>query len=461
MNAIDIAYLAFGLCALLTFWRCRPDVAALSVFLGGWILLPVGHYPAGSAVVEFPYWIIGLALPSDMLQTKAWIAPAAALIGAAIFDGQALRRLRPVWLDLPMLLWCLWPLLQSAVSDESRPAGWIGSLYLLGCWGLPWLLGRLYFSTRDGQWLLARGLVWSALACLPFSLIEGVFGPMLYDLVYETHPFRADGAVRYLGFRPLGFFENGNQFGLWVSLCALAALWLGRSTQLRAAAVPARVRGGVVATMAIVAQSLGGILLLGLGAGFLSVARFVRPKHLVAGVLALVIGLSAVYVSGVVPITRIGKNTALGQQVVNSFRAIGRGSFAWRISQDQKLLQDAMARPVLGTAAWDWWRPKGLRPWGLAMLVLGQFGLAGLCLCLGTLVLPVLRVAWQAPRASGWLPEGLPLMLATLVALMLVDAMLNSFIFFPAVMIAGGLAATSPQRRQRGEITRIPACRAG
>ena len=77
----DLVYLAFAFAALAVFrWR-PPAEAALAVFLGGWVLLPVGHFPLGSADVEFPYWITGLAVPSDMLLTKAWVAPAAAVLG--------------------------------------------------------------------------------------------------------------------------------------------------------------------------------------------------------------------------------------------------------------------------------------------------------------------------------------------------------------------------------------------
>lgn len=149
----------------------------------------------------------------------------------------------------------------------------------------------------------------------------------------------------------------------------------------------------------------------------------------------------AVYVSGVVPITAIGKETVLGRRVVDGFRAIGRGSFTWRIGQDQKLLGAAMARPITGSATWDWWRSRGIRPWGLTLLVVGQFGLVGLALCLATLLGPAARVAWSAPRTSAWQPASLPLVLATLVALAVADSLLNSFIFFPALLIAGALAA--------------------
>jgi hypothetical protein len=451
---IELANLGFVPCGLAVFWFCRPAVAVFIVFLGGWLLLPVGHFPAGSASADFPYWITGLAVPSDMLLTKAWIAPAVALLGTLAFDRAAWSRLRPLWMDAPMALWCAWPLLQSLVAAEPRPQPALASLYLLGSWGLPWLIGRMYGSTREGQQLLATGLAWSALACLPFSLIEGAIGPAVYGWVYEPHPFRFDGAIRYLGYRPLGFFEDGNQFGLWVSMSALAAFWLAVTAPAGAAARGARATAALVGAMAVAAQSVGALLMLGIGAGFLWACRLLRPRRMVAAVAVVLIVGGAVYVSGVVPITEFGKNTALGQKVVDVFRAAGRGSFTWRISQDQKLLPDAMARPVAGSAAWDWWRPKGTRPWGLSVLVLGQFGLVGLGLCFGALLAAPLRLAWRAPRASGWRAQGLPLMLATLVVLTALDALMNSFIFFPAIVVAGGLAAESA-RRPRGEITRL------
>jgi len=449
---IDLVYVLFALAALAVFRALPPAVAALAVFLGGWVVLPVGHFPAGSAAVEFPYWITGLAVPSDMLLTKAWVAPAAAMLGVLVFDRPALMRLRPVWADAVIALWCAWPLLQAAVSADAQPAGWVASLYLAGSWGLPWLLGRLYCAAPQGQLLLVKGLALAGVACLPFSLIEGVVGPAVYGWVYEIHPFRLDGAVRYLGYRPLGFFEDGNQFGLWVSLCALAAVWLAWALPPGREARLARVLAALSVLMAVAAQSVGGILMLGIGVAVLSASRVLRPRLMLAAALAALILGGAIYVSGVVPIARIGKDTAFGQRVIGAFRSVGRGSFTWRIGQDQKLLADAMAKPLAGSANWAWWRPKDTRPWGLSLLVIGQFGLIGLVLCFGALLWPALVAAWRAPRGSPWRTSALPFALAVIVALTVLDALMNSFIFFPAVMIAGALAAT---RRPRGEITRI------
>ncbi|MEO8836947.1 MAG: hypothetical protein ABI364_09435, partial [Caldimonas sp.] len=267
--SIEVVYVAWALASLVVFRLCRPALAVLIAFLGGWILLPVGVYPADASTVPFPYWIVGLALPSDMLLTKAWVAPAAAFLGVLVFDRPALRTFRPTWLDAPIVLWCLWPIAAAAfAAGPARPPALVASLYLAGSWGLPWLLGRLYFARPPGQMLLLAGLAVSSLACLPFSLIEGVMGPTVYGWFYEPHPFRFDGAERYVGFRPIGFFEHGNQFGLWIALSALAAVWLAlaapHARRARWAGVAA-----VLVTMSLAAQSAGAFFLLLLGAAAL------------------------------------------------------------------------------------------------------------------------------------------------------------------------------------------------
>src|SRR5664279_316911 len=300
---VDIAFLVFVLVAWLPFRLCRPGVAVAIVFFGGWVLLPVGHYAAGSADTLFPFWITGLALPSDMLLTKAWVAPVAALLGATAFDGATLRRFRPGWVDAPMIAWCAWPLVQSIVQEfatgtNARPAGWLASLYVAGCWGAPWVLGRLYFASREGQRLLVQGMALSAFVCLPFSLIEGVAGPSLYDLAYERHPLRTDGAQRYVGFRPLGFFEDGNQFGIWIALCALAAAWLAIAVRGERFSARWRLVAVVVVAMAVAAQSLGALLMAIGGGAFLASCRLARPRRTAIALLAFLVLGGAVYVSG-------------------------------------------------------------------------------------------------------------------------------------------------------------------
>jgi len=438
MIGVPLAYLVFAVLGLALFRAFRPAVAVLVVMLGGWVLLPVGVFPAGSTEADFPYWITGLAVPSQMLLTKAWVAPCVALAGAALFDRATVQRLRLAPFDLPVILWCLWPLLQAAVAPPSDPQPLLACLYLAGSWGAPWLLGRLYFAHADGQRLLMQGLTASALACLPIALIEGFGRPgLLYELVYGAHPFRFDGAERYFGSRPLGFFENGNQYGLWMALCAVAAAWLARTaapTQRR----PAVITAAVVVLMTLAAQSVGAIALMLLGLGLLFGSRFVSLRHLTIAALAGSVLVGAVYFSGVVPVREIATQTRAGRAVVDTFKGVGRGSFTWRVSQDQKLLPLALAHPVAGSAQWDWWQSEKVRPWGMPLLVTGQFGLVGLLLCFGLLLAPAVRAGMRGTRDGASGPAA-STALASLVVLTVADALLNSFIFFPALLAAGGL----------------------
>ena len=422
----------------LTFGLLPARQAVLVVFLGGWLVLPVAVYPPESSDGVFPYWIVGLALPSDLTLNKAWLVPTLATLGALAFDRKTFLAWRPARSDAPIALWCLWPLGQALFVSAPQPGVLFSSVYLMATWGLPWLLGRLYFSTTEARWLLARSLAWAGIACLPFAVVEGLSGSSFYDWLYGEHPFRDDGSLRYLGFRPLGFFENGNQYGVWVAVAALAALWIAIADR---GAVGRRLSMGVaVATLAIAlaSQSVGAIVLLGTALVLLGVNRWVPIRAFMVTAVA-VMGLGgAIYLSGVVPVVKIAKETVVGRSIVDTFR----GSFTWRIAQDQKLLPDATQRPLVGQGRWDWWKDRQTRPWGLAMLVLGQFGGIGLTLFLSVLFAPLIAAFWRRPPASVWAMSSISVPLALMVAISAVDALLNAFLFFPALLIAGGLVVS-------------------
>ena len=186
--AVVTAYIIFVPIAALCFARLPTRTAILMVLIGGWWLLPVGRYGPLPADTSFPWWITGIALPSDMLLTKAWVPPLVALVGAALTDWERLRRWRPRAIDLPMLGWCLWPLVDG-VWVSAAPPSWVATLYVLGSWGLPWLIGRVWLAGPENMLALTRALALSGLANLPVAVIEGMRPPMLYELVYGRHPF--------------------------------------------------------------------------------------------------------------------------------------------------------------------------------------------------------------------------------------------------------------------------------
>jgi hypothetical protein len=416
--------------------RLPPREAMLLVFLGGWLLLPFGSFPV-TPKGTLAWWVTGLALPGDIMISKAWVAPVAALAGGIVFDRRQLSTFRLSMVDLPMVLWCLWPFADAMALDKTDPAPLAAAAYLAGSWGATWIIGRIWFSDASGQRLVLIGLAAAGCACLPFALMESWQGPFLHDLVYGPHPFRYDGDHRYFWHRPLGFFEHGNQFGIWISLCAVAALWLASNSgkASRWAAV-------LVIALALASQSVGAIVL---GAMAVLAMRFwsVRAaRYAMLFAVQLTIAAGAVHVSGLVPVRSFIERAPAGQATLEMIRATGRGSFAWRISQDLKTLDGVQAAPITGNGRWDWWRPFGTRPWGLWMLLAGQYGLLAVVLACGSLLIAVGRVLTRRPH-----PErptaAIALAMITLAAIG--DAIFNSFLFFPALLAAGAIGATMPE----------------
>jgi hypothetical protein len=441
---IEGIFATFGIVALLLFLFIPPARSVAITCVVGWLLLPVGNFPAESASVIFPYWITGAAVPSDMILTKMWWPPVVAFSGALLTDRNALLRFRPRWVDIPMALWCGWPIAQWAFVQDPVPEPWIGSLYLLAAWGAPWLLGRVYFGGPDRGMQLLSALVATLIVLAPIALIEGILGPRVYGWLYEPHPFRFDGQERYFGFRPLVFFEHGNQYGIWVAATALSAIWLWRSGAEARSGIWPSAAAALGFVVALASQSVGALLLLFAGLAFCWTAPFRFTRRMLALSLVLISIGGAAYLSGRLPLRDIAEKTAIGHRVVDLLRISGRGSLTWRIARDQSALDLIRLHPVVGTARWDWWRKNGQRPWGLWLLIAGQFGLVGSLLACSSLLAPPILRMFGNTRSVQYYRVSIPL--AAIVLMAIGDALLNSFFFYPAIVAAGALATASLDR---------------
>lgn len=419
-----------GLCALGALALAAPGgrdgVGAgrqvlVGAFLLGWMLLPVAAFPPVFGELGIP----GTALPGATLVTKAALLAPALLLVSVFVSAGSWRRWRPHPPDLAMALFCAAPLLHGLTLD---------ALYLAGAWLALWLLGRVLLAGPGGRRDALALAAFTGLALLPIALLEGVARAWLYGAVYGPHPFQTVGADRYVGFRPLGFFEDGNQYGIWTAMAALAGIELARTNRAW------RWIAGILVAIALASQSAGAILLLGVGAAAL-LLRPTLPRWLLPAGGAMLLAGGALYLSGVVPVEHLARETRPGQMVLGAFRAIGRNSLPWRISQDQRALPLVAQHPVIGHGAPDWWRPVGRRPWGLPMLVIGQYGLIAFALLAGALLAGSLATLWRGVRDERFA-------LAVIVILAGVDAMLNSTIYFPAVLFAGALAGMGSTGRK-------------
>lgn len=425
-----MVYAGFAVVVLAVFALRPARQAAAWSYLGGWLVLPVGAYPPFVHSAATPITIMGLVLPADMPVSKAAVVAAATCLASLIFDSRRWFRLGVRPLDIALVAWCGWPLARATMLGDPVP-GLAPAAYLLCAWGGSWLLGKLYFGGEEGAAALLKATAWSGLALLPVAAIELVNGPTVYAVLYGAHPYATDGIDRYAGYRPLAMFEDGNQYGIWMALAALAAIALSRGQRTW------RPAAAVLVGASIVSQSVGAILLLAAGAVALSGRVRIAARWWAAAAVALA-AAAGLYLSGLVPFERIARHTPLGGHVLAVFRGMGRGSLPWRISQDQKVLPLLHEHMLVGWGRWDWWTAAGVRPWGVPMLAVGQYGLLGLMLLTIVMLAPPVVTLARAGMV------GMAGALALSVVLAAVDAALNGFIFWPAIVAAGALASAGP-----------------
>ncbi|MBD1882433.1 O-antigen ligase family protein [Microcoleus vaginatus] len=212
---IPLAMFGFIPVVFYLFVRFPAQRAVIISFVVAWLFLPQASYP----------------IPSLPPYTKISAACYGILLGTLIYDTARLTSFKPGWLDVPMVIWCLCPIV-SQVSNGGSPIS--PTLNQIVSWGLPYFLGRLYVGSLDGLRQLAIGIFAGGLAYMPFTLIEGVRGPILHQMIYGVNAFEDWGQARRLGgWRPVVFMQHGLMVGLWMMTAALIAVWLWQTGTLK------------------------------------------------------------------------------------------------------------------------------------------------------------------------------------------------------------------------------------
>ena len=419
--------------------------AAIACLVVGWAFLPVAPYPPPAPTdVENASSVHAVAVPTAPLANKATAIGLGCLAGLVLFDRRTFEGLRFDRVDLPMAAWCLVPLASATANGLPLSEGLAQARYLALAWGVPYLLGRAYLADVESRGRFALGIAAGGLAYLPLCAAEIIAGPMAYRALYGPHPYEFEGAARFLGSRPLGFQEHGNQLGMWMAGSAVAATWLWASG---ASKRPFGIPGGVLAAVLIGAtlscQSHGSIVLLGVALSPLLVARLGRGRFPWRAAVALAVAAGCLAIFSLA--ARRGFDLgALRLDVGNFFKGINKSSFTWRLSRSEEFLPAALRRPWLGSARPDW-RANGLpftNPVNLPLwlLVLGMYGLVGLAASMATWLVPPARAARRGPLRAWTGPAGGATgALVALVAINYLDSFSNSVAILPILAAVGGL----------------------
>ena len=430
-----LAWIPVGLALCLRF---PMRIALLIIFIGGWAILPVANYtPQPDA---FPYWILGTNFPTDYFFTKASIIGLTGLLGLLIFDRKAIRGFELTLWDIPMLIWGIVPLL-SSIANAIPPGTLVASeIYQFLAWVVPYFLGRLYFSDTASLRLAARAFVIAGLLYIPICLFEVWKGPQLYTHIYGYQPFQWIGAKRYFGYRPVGFLENGNQLGIWMTTATLIATWLWFKR------IVARVMNLPIAAVALsllfttlLCQSIGSILLLLLLLPFVFFSHRTFPRAVALLMICGILFSAGLRIANVISLRSLVHNNPQAHEVATFLKKIGRGSLGWRLVEDERQVSIAIKKPILGYGEWNWWRRGLYRPWSLWLLAFGMYGGIGLLALEALQMVPVIRVVWFPLARSDIESVNLRHALAASILMSALDNLLNASMILPLLLVVGGM----------------------
>jgi len=428
------------------------------IALYGWIPLILGMFaflpPRRAAIYGF--MIAWLFLPMYAIPlhpfteyNKMSAAAFGVLLSALIFDSGTVFAFRPRIWDLPMAVWCICPCISSVYNGLGLYDGFASAVSQTVAYGLPYFIGRVYFSDLEGLRELATGIVIGGLLYVPLCLFEIRFSPQLHRIVYGYFQWEFGQNRRYGGFRPMVFMQHGLAVAMWMVATTLTAFWMvWAGFRGRLLGIPMTLGFFALFITTLLCHSAGALAFLFLGLGILSLIHWTKSPVWVL-ILAM---LPPVYMY-----VRV-KNLWTGETLVARLMKVderGARSVAIRLKNERLFVDKAMQHPVYGWAGWnrfnvvdDQNRIIGI-PDGLWVIALGHYGLIGLISLTTALTLPMLLMAWKIPVRYWAHPGAAPAVaLSILLGLHMCDNLLNAMANPIFIICAGGLCGLRFSLRQ-------------
>ena len=424
--------------------RLGPRRGVMVALLGGWMFLPV----------------FDGRLAISVITTKMSFVSAVIVVVSLATDLRRWMRLRVHPVDGIAAALSLLPFATALSNGLGSYEGLAAIVQTLSSWGAPYFLGRLYLGAPRAAAEFGRSLVGAAVVYAPLCLWEIRMSPQLHRQLYGYHTFESFAfAVRYGGYRPTVFMQFGLMVGTFMATGTLIAYWLWRSrAATRLAGMPAAWCVALLLATTVLVKSTGALILLAVGIGVLEATRLLRRSLLVLVVMAVPVAFVAARISG-----------WDAQQLVDGAALAGPDraqSVAFRIENEQLLVNKALQRPWLGWGRWgrsrvyDEDRHDVSTTDSLWVITLGVIGILGLVLWALLMLAPALMLMRRFPVRRWEHPAIAPVAaLALGVLLWVVDCLLNSMTspLFPAMCGAITTFAAGRWQARRRSATTEPA----
>lgn len=435
-----IALYSWPVITLVLFARLGPARGLIWSVILGYLFLPEQFF------IDFP------ALPP---LNKFSVVPLSALLATFVYDRRPAGAQAPkpedpffrtmFWIFLVLVL--ISPVGTVLTNTEplvygpnTRPAlGFDGirSMFLESFFTLVplFLAMRLLHDPRQHTELM-RALVLAGGFYTLLVLFEIRMSPQLHNWVYGFFPHTWGQHLRGGGYRPVVFLDHGLSLGFFLFTVTLAAFGLAREMSWSRGTLMTLAGFGFLAVLAV--SSNTGALMLGLL--FAPVILFTsrRVQIRVAAVVAIIfLAYPAFRLANLVPLVEIVETI---EERISTERA---GSLAFRLANEDLLLEHFTDKPIFGWGGWSRWRVYNdqgedqIIADGTWIITLGERGWAGYLGTFGLMTLPMLLLARARRRRT------VP---ATTVAMSLITAgnliylVPNSTLSPIAVLMMGAMA---------------------
>jgi hypothetical protein len=424
---------------LIMFIAMPPRRAVLVSFFTAWMFLPVAGF-------RFE------GLPEI---TKMAVTCVGALLGSVIFDPTRLFRLKISPWDLPILVWILAPFPSSMANGYGVYEGLSLVFTQIVSWGLPYLIGRLYFSDLAGLRELAMAFCIGGLVYIPFVLFEARMSPQLHTWVYGFHQHEFLQSRRGSSWRPTVFMQHGLAVAMFMGTAALCAFWIWIAERKQGfRELPMWVIVAVLYGVALICRSTYALMLLTGGTAALFLSRRMGTRFALAAMVAVppLYVLLRTYGGWDAQVMRWAANLIETRRLESLETRLQSEDICWQAVQSSALLGLGRLDGVVMTRDGIAFIPDGL--W---LIALGRYGFVGLAAMLGTLLVPIaVYVSRHSPRTLFSAPYAGATVMAMVVGLYTMDNLLNAMINPVYLLGAGGLLGLPMLQARRPAFRPVP-----